>query len=183
LLYIYSFGQNVQVFEKNSNYNSQTKSKTFNHINNKFNIIVEFERIAILKGYTTNSNKHTLFDLFNDFQDTATNFGANSFIVDDVISNADTTVVQISIYSLSDSAIESNFDLYPENMIYIFGDLNKNKKGRTFKLNGQKLTLLPMQYISYQNKSGEYAKISIGGFTGASRKIKGEEGRLPNVCR
>jgi hypothetical protein len=63
---------------------------------------------------------------------------------------------------MDEQAMKANFDLYPRNMVYVFGDHNKRKgSGRIIKLNKQKIELLPMEYVACQNEVGEYISVGI----------------------
>jgi len=174
-----SYAQEVQVIEKNDNYSQKEKVEKFEFIDNNLNL-TNREKIAVLKGYSTNSGKNTLITLFNKFWETSNKFGANSYLIDKVERVSDTIYVQISIYYLDNMTFEDNFKLYPQNMVYVFGDLDI-KKGTTkkIKLNRNKVDLAPFEYIEAQNEVGKYLSVSIGGFLGAKVDIKGREERLP----
>ncbi len=179
LISICTFGQNIQVIDKNENFQKQGQVKIFEFIDEKIDLN-EFDKIASLKSYSVNSGKSTLDKLFNSFWAVANEYGANSYRITEVDTKSDTTFVQIAIYCLSDDEMKSNFDSYLQNMVYVLGDLDKQKSsGKNIKVNKEKMTLLPMEYMARQNKVGEYVSVSIGGFTGAKTDIKGREGRLP----
>lgn len=137
------------------------------------------ERVATLREYSINSGKNTLAHVFRTFWASANEKGANSFTVDSVWISHDTTHLILGIYNLSEAELTTNFNLYPQNMVYVIGDIDKNQTTKTIKFNKVKVILQPMEYLSYQNKVGEDAIISIGGFSGAKVWIRGSEGRLP----
>jgi hypothetical protein len=173
------FGQNVKVLEKNSDYQKQRKVDAFEFIDYGFDNN-KIERIAVLKGEALLSGKATLSNLFQSFRDTANSLGANSFLIAHTAKFADTLSITILVYSMDEQAMKANFDLYPRNMVYVFGDYNKGEgSGRTIKLNKQKIELLPMEYVACQNKVGEYISVGIGGFLGSKTEILGTEDRLP----
>ena len=174
-----SFAQEVQIIEKNENYVQKEKVEKFEFIDKNLNL-TNREKIAVLKGYSTNYGKNTLISLFNKLWEMSNKFGANSYFIDKVERVADTIYVQISTYYLDNMTFEDNFKLYPQNMVYVFGDLDI-KKGTTkkIKLNENKVELAPFEYIGAQNEVGKYLTVSIGGFLGAKVDIKGREERLP----
>ena len=107
-------------------------------------------------------------------------FGANSYFIDKVERTSDTIYVQISAYYLDNTTFANNLKMYPQNIVYVFGDFDV-KKGKTMKLklNGENVELAPFEYIESQNEVGKYVTVSIGGFLGAKVDIKGREERLP----
>jgi len=143
-------------------------------------------KIADVKFYAhDNDNKNSLTPIFHSLWDKANSMGANAFFVSKVEYDSDVTKFNIAVelYFLNENEIEENFSLYPENIIVIMGNVNtsKKEKGKSFKLNKEKITLLPFEYIAYQNEVGETATISVGGFLGTMVKIKGEEFKLPVI--
>ena len=177
-LSIIGFGQNVEIINKNDNPNKAINSDAFDYIEKGYDLKSE-NYIATMKGFVTNSRKSILPVLFNTFWLKANELGANSFYIEKVKNDSDTIYVEISVYNISDSDIEKNFDLYPKNMVYVIGDIDKMQTPKKIKFNNVKMTLYPMEYISYQNKIGEDAILSIGGFLGAKVWIRGKENRLP----
>jgi hypothetical protein len=174
-----AYTQEVQIIEKNDNYTPKEKVEKFEFIDKNLNLTNQ-EKIAVLKGYSVNTGKNTLMSLFNTFWEMSNKLGANSYIVDKMEKISDTVYVQISTYYLDNTAFEDNFNLYPKNMVYIFGDIDV-KKGKTkkIKLNGQKVELTPLEYAESQNEIGKYLTVGIGGFLGAKVDIYGTEERLP----
>jgi hypothetical protein len=171
------FGQNVQVVNQFPETEKHTV-KTFDLIDNTFNLTGR-QKVATLKGFSLNTGKQTIATLFNSFWDNANKLGGNSFTIDSVSNSNDTTAIILTVYYLSEEDIKSNLELYPKNMVYVIGDIDKRQTGKTIKFNERKLLLNPMEYVSYQNTIGGEAIISIGGFLGAKVWIVGKEGRLP----
>lgn len=65
-------------------------------------------------------------------------------------------------------------------MVYVVGDVNKNKvNGKKIKFNSKRIRLMPFEYVEYQNEIGKDAELSIGRFLGAKNWIRGKENRLP----
>jgi hypothetical protein len=178
---ISAYSQEVEIIAQNSKFIPRVKVERFDFIDNNFNLANQ-TKIAILKGYSINSETNNLVGLFNLFWEISNRLGANTYLVDKVERVSDTVYVRISIYYLDNTALDDIYVLYPKNRVYIFGDLDA-KKGKTkiIKLNGQKIAISPLEYIEYQNLIGKYASISIGGSLGSKVDIYGEEERLP-VC-
>ena len=173
-----ALGQNIEVVERNENFVKGAVSEAFDYIENGYELKEEFY-VASLKGMVTNSKKSILSNLFNSFWVRANELGANSFRIKQVENTSDGISVEISLHYLSDEAFEEMIGLYPTNMVYVFGEIDKRKKTKKIKLNGEKIKLAPMEFISYQNKVGQVATIGIGGLLGARVQVKGRENRLP----
>ena len=171
------FGQNVQVlnlYQESEKHNV----KTFDLIDSSFNLTGR-QKLVTLKGFSLNTGNQTISALFNSFWDNANKLGGNSFTLDSISNTNDTTSIILTIYYLNEEDIKNNFELYPKNMVYVIGDIDKRQSSKSVKLNDQKVLLNPMEYISYQNKVGEETIVSIGGFLGEKVWIVGKEGRLP----
>jgi hypothetical protein len=169
----------TQILETNSNFVPQEKVERFEFIDNNLNL-TNHEKVAVFSGFSVNSGKNTLRELFNTFWEMSNNLGANSFTVDTVERVADIISVQISVYYLDSTTLEDNFSLYPKNMIYVFGNLDaKNGSTRRIRLDRQRVELAPLEYVEFQNEIGKYTRVSIGGFAGTRVDIFGREGRLP----
>jgi hypothetical protein len=121
----------------------------------------------------------TPYAVFNSFWEAANQRGANSFSFENVKHKADTTFISLRIYLLSETELESNFDLYPENMVYVMGTLDSGANVSKLKLNDNKVFLKPMKYLVYQNEMGEEVEVGVGGFLGSKICVKGREKRLP----
>ena len=176
---ISSYAQEVQIVAKNDNYIQKEIVVGFEFINSKMNLINQ-EKVVVLKGFSINSGKNTLIRLFNTFGIMSNNFGANSYIIDEVERVFDTVYVQISAYYLDSTALEDNAKLYPQNMVYVLGDIDiKNGKEKKIKLNGTNIKLAPLEYAAFQNEVGKHVTVSVGGSFGAKVDIKGIEEKLP----
>ena len=174
---ISSYAQGVQIIENISFRNE--KVEKFEYIDKNLDLN-NLEKVIVLRGFSVNSRDNTLADLFNVFWKMSNAVGANSYFIDEVEQISDTIYVQITAYYLDDKTLENNFNLYPQNMVYVFGDLNLKKgKVRRIKINGQRIELPPLKHIEIQNEIGLRTTVSIGGFAGTRVDITGREGRLP----
>jgi hypothetical protein len=178
-LYAFSYAQEVKVIEQNEDYIKKETGEKFEFIDDSFDL-TNYEKIVVLEGHTINSGKNTLVSLFNHFWETANDYGANAYKIDKVETISGAFHVCISAYYLDEKAFDANFNLYPKNKIYVFGDLDVKKgKAKKITINKQKVELSPLEHISYQNEVGKYATVSIGGLLGAKVDIFGKEERLP----
>ena len=176
---VFSYAQEVQVIECNEDYMKKETAEDFEFIDDGFDL-TNYEKLVVLKGYTSNSGKNTMVSLFNHFWKTANDYGANAYKIDRIETILGNIHVQISSYHFNDKSLEDNFSLYPKNKVYIFGDLDVKKgKQKKISLNKQKVELSPFEYISYQNEVGKYTTVGIGGLLGAKVDIYGKEERLP----
>lgn len=171
------FGQNVRVINQYSRAEKHPVT-TFDNIDTVFNLTGK-QKIATLKGFSLNTGKLTLATLFNSFWDNTNKLGGNSFIVDSVLSSNDTTKIVITVYYLNEADIKTNLELYPKNMVYVFGDIDKRKTTKKVVFNDRKLLLNPMEFVSCQNTVRGEVTVSIGGLLGAKVWIVGKQGRLP----
>lgn len=173
-----TYGQNVEVVKTNESANKAINPEAFSFIDKAYEMPQEYY-VASLNGEVTNSEKSILSNLFNSFWKTANNLGANAYKVNSVEYINDTISIEISIYNLINSEYDEMVKLYPTNMVYVIGDIDKNQKPKKIKFNNKKIILQPMKYIAYQNQIDEKATLSVGGFLGAKVWIKGTEKRLP----
>jgi len=175
-----SIAQMVQVIERDMDYISPGGITQFQYISKNLDVS-NIPKIASLKATCINTAGETVVHLFNLLWETANNLGANSFKIDTVENKSKEYIsLNLSIYYLTTEELEINSGLFPPNLVYVFGDFDKKVQGnKTIKFNNDKIELPPMEYVSYQNKAGEEAIVSIGGITGAKVWIVGEEGRLP----
>jgi hypothetical protein len=171
--------RDITVVAQNENFVSSEQQEEFYYIEKDFSPVAE-SWVATLDGFCTNTKKSNLSHLFYNFQESANELGANSFYVEEIYYNPDTISVSISVFYLTDEEIDDNFELYPKNRIYIFGDLTNSKaKEKNVKLNGEKVKIYPLKYYTYQNSVGKEAVVSIGGFTGSKYVLQGKEEQLP----
>lgn len=172
-------GQQVRLVGKNENYVKKADPQRFERVATSFDL-TGYERVAVLAGYSPNSRKGTLADLFRKFWEMTNELGANAFVVTRAETISDTTHVEIDVYFFDKETHDRNYSLYPDNMVYVLGGLKLSKpRARKITFNGETILLHPLEYIAYQNKVGETTDISLGGALGAKYWIKGREGRLP----
>ncbi len=171
-------GQGVEIYSQNLNVTAKKNAITFSYIDTGF-IPLEENYIATLTGHATHTGKVTLENLYNSFWYKSNQLGANAYSIEEVTNKLDTTFLMISIYNLNTAQLERNFDLYPNNMVYVIGDLDKSKMPKKVKVNKEKISLKPLEFIAYQNKVGEEATVSIGGLLGTKVWIKGKVNRSP----
>ncbi len=173
-----SYAQEVKITDKNNNPSKAINPDAFDYIDKQYEL-QEDMYIATLNGFVINSGKSILSNLFNSFWQKANELGANSFRIEDVKNDNDTIEIEISVYNLTDIKFDAMVKLYPTNMVYVIGDIDKRQTPKKIKFNNEKLELAPMEFIAYQNEIDKDAILSIGGFLGAKVWIKGQENRLP----
>ncbi|MBI9068289.1 MAG: hypothetical protein JEZ09_13430 [Salinivirgaceae bacterium] len=172
-------GQEIEIRELYKNFTQESRYRPFKAIASGFDISA-LNKIAVLKGSLLNTGKNTLDKLYGSFWIHANEYGANSFYVDSVWHTSDSICAIISIYNLSSAEIEANQKLHPSNMVYIFGNIDKNNgKERSIRLNNKKTIIKPFEYIAYQNVVGYEAIVAYGGLTGSKVWIVGKENREP----
>jgi hypothetical protein len=139
------------------------------------------EPLGRLRGVCANTKKSKLDKLFNLLKDQANALHCNAFSVDSsAFLGQDSIEVYLSTYHLTEEALEKNYATYPRNMVYVFGEINKQKhNGKKFKLNEKKSKLFPLEFVALENQIGEEISVSVGGFLGSKIWVKGKEGRLP----
>lgn len=177
-LSIISYAQEVRVTDITFHPNKAINPNSFDYIDKQYKL-QEYMYIATLNGVITNSGKSILSNLFNTFWQKANELGANSFRIEDVKNDNDTITIEISVYNLTDVQLDKMIKLYPTNMVYVIGDIDKSQTPKKIKFNNENIELAPMEFIAYQNEIGKDAILSIGGFLGAKVYIKGQDNRLP----
>ncbi|MCB2196471.1 MAG: hypothetical protein KQH79_11475 [Bacteroidetes bacterium] len=178
---VQSFGQMVQFIEKDSTFKNENKTEEFHFINNGFDYS-NSKFVASMNGLSLNSENNNLVSLFETFKFNANYLGANAFHVDEykISDSKDSVSVSVSFYYLNLNELIKNSRLYSTNMVYVIGDVSTKKStGRKIKFNKNTIQLLPLEYVSYQNKVGEDAILSIGGILGSKVWIRGKENREP----
>ncbi len=173
-----SYAQEVKIIDKSDNSSKAINPDEFYYIDNQYELQDEIY-VATISGYVTNSGKSILSNLFNTLWQKANELGANSFRIENVKKGVDTIAIEISVYNLTDIQFDEVVRLYPTNMVYVIGDIDKSQTPKKIKFNNEKLELAPMEFIAYQNEIGKEAILSIGGFLGAKVWIKGRDNRLP----
>jgi hypothetical protein len=170
LVFKSGFGQNTS--------SPQYYTQSFDLITESFNLSGK-TKIGNLSGYSTDAGSFTLSHLFKSFWNNANKQGANSFKIESIIRQGDSTHIEIAIYLLNEGELKTNRDTYPRNMIYVFGNIDKRKASKKININETEIELDPLEYVSYQNQIAEETIVSIGGRRGAKLSITGKEGRQP----
>jgi len=172
-----SYCQNIQILERFEIFNPITKPTEFQYLNDKLDASKSM-KIATIKGTFKYSRKSGLVDLFISLKNFSNNNGANSFRVEKKYINIDSSFVILTVYFTSLSYLEENFNLHPKNKVFIIGSLNlKRKYLQKVKINKKPVFIGPLEYFEYQNSDGATLKINIGGISGTTIKMLGEENR------
>jgi len=171
--------QNIELLSQDESYKHTEVPKEFEYIDYKMDLS-SFNRVASFKLTIDKQGKNSLDATFGKFWEMTNKLGANAFSVEDVVFENNQYIVLTNVYYFNEATMQDNFSLYEDNTIIVFGNLNtKNEdKAKTFKLNKDKISLMPYTYIKYQNEVGQKAKVSVGGFMGSSVTIVGEENKL-----
>lgn len=173
--------QNIEFTNINESYTSPSKEKVkyFDYIDPQMDLSAQ-TKIADCKLTIDKKGKYPLDKTFFDLWKEANKKSANSFSIESIAFENNQYLVDVSLYHLSDSDIDTNLSLYDDNLIIIFGDLNTNNdnKKKSCKVNKEKIEILPYTYAAFQNEIGEKTKISVGGLMGSSITIKGEDGKI-----
>ena len=170
--------QDVEIIER-ADYTPELNVTRFDLIDDKFDLTNHI-LVGKIKGITDHSKKNNLASLFRKFWNLSNSIGANAYKFETIETLNETTIVILEIYRFNKEELIDNKKLYPENMIFVFGDADLHKpKEKNLILNDEKIRIAPMHFVSHQNSSGKVATLSIGGFLGSKAWIRGEEGRLP----
>jgi hypothetical protein len=138
--------QEIRIIEQNENFVFPGQQEEFYYIENDFSP-QDASWVASLEGFCFHTQKSNLAHLFFDLWKAAGELGANSFFVEEIYSGTDTISVRIAVFYLTEKEIDANFELYPKNRIYIFGDLtNLEAKEKSIKINGEKVKIYPLKY-------------------------------------
>lgn len=171
--------ENIEVLYQNENYRFTGNSDVLEFIDANMDVSSEI-KIAEYKLTMNKQGKKNLSDVFIDFYNKALQTGANAFTIEDIQVEDNQYIVTVSLYNLNNEKMQENFSYYEENIVVIFGDLNTKKvdKPKKYKVNKDKVEIMPYTYAKYQNEIGEKIKVSIGGLMGASVTITGEPNKL-----
>jgi hypothetical protein len=171
-------GQDVDILDLNHDFFKEEESKEFYYVAEDYPLSLE-NWVASIRGVCLTTNESNLERMFDRFYRMNQKMGANSFKVDSSLIAADSITVFISLYHLSDEELDANWDLYPCNRVYVFGDVicSESSKSRRVKINKESVGIAPLTYAMFQNEIGEKVNVSIGGFFGAKYSAKGKEGK------
>lgn len=179
------YSQNIEILDKTSNtisHISDEEMRGFFVIHKKINE-ADLTYIATLKVKGNEIKTSRLDILFKKLQEKAIKLSANSFKhINSKVhpSIPDSNYIIVKIFQVERNILANSLQFFPENKIYIFGNLNLSaKKARKIKVNDRKLFAEPLKYIAYQNKVGLETTISVGGITGMKIWVKGKEKREP----
>ncbi len=176
-----SFCQSINLVNKFEEYEPYTKPNEFHYLNDKLDSLKSM-KIAIIEGSFNNSRKSNLVSLFQRFKDFSNNYGANSFRVNmiDINEYNDSSYIQLTIYSTSQTYLNENRDLYPSNKVFIIGNLDYSSEDtKKITINKIPVYIRSFEYIEYQNTVGEKLRINRGGMLGMTIKITGKVKRSP----
>lgn len=138
------------------------------------------EPMGLLEGYFTLSGDLTVQNLYHGFRIRCAELGANVYRMDSTYSRPDTVFVRLTVYDCTETEAREIAQAWPDNMVYVFGELRGDaKKKRKVYLNDARVVLPPLHYVVCRNSPGREIKISYGGLAGMAVWIEGETGRGP----
>ena len=177
------FSQSFEVLNQNTEHSFKKMPKEFYFISENLSESKGI-KVADMKFYARDKGeKISLIPVFYSLWKRANKLGANSFFVTGIEydPNKKRYDIIVELFFLDDDEIEENLASYPENLVVFIGNVNttNEEKGRTFKLNNEELILYPFEYITYECNVGEKITIQVGGVTGSTIVMKGDENRLP----
>ena len=183
LLKVSCFSQSFEILNQNTEYSFKKAPKEFYFISKDLDESKGI-KVADMKFYARDKGERiSLVPVFYSLWKRANKLGANSFFITEIKYDPDNTRYDITVelFFLDDDEIDENLELYPKNLIVFVGNVNttNEKKGKTFKLNDEELTLYPFQYITYEYNAGENITIQVGGLTGSTIVMKGDENKFP----
>jgi len=145
ILIFVAIGQEVDILDLNYDFSKEEESQEFYYIAEEFSLPAE-KWVARIKGVCSTTAESNLERLFARFYKMNRKMGANSFVVDSSMIAADTITVFLSLYHLSEEELGVNWELYPCNRIYVFGDLilSKSPKSRQIKINQESIKIEPL---------------------------------------
>jgi len=177
LMASFASAQDIQILSQIAS-SGKPKAKSFHFIAKEYDLVGK-QAAGRLKGCIQTDGKKTLVDLFYSFWRTANKLGANSFSADSLSVTPNSVCFILKVYSLSEADLDGNYALYPANMVYVIGDIDRRRRVKTIKFNKEKMELNPMECISFQNGIGEKCTLSVGGIMGARVSVIGQAGGWP----
>ncbi len=179
-----SFSQEIEILSANPDFISSGKQTEFYYITKELDASIGTKVADITVRAEKSGRKNNLSNIFYATWKRANQLGANAFFVSEIdYREAEKAYdMTIEIWYLNDNAIDENLDLYPKNLLVIIGDINtKNEdKGRGFKIDGEKQTIMPYQYMTSPIAQNSKVSVSVGGIIGGTgATFNWKEGRLP----
>ncbi len=172
---------NIQVLWQNEDFQFNKKPKEFYFMGQDVDSTIGIKIAEVEMNVSKAGQKSNLQFAFYTLWEKANKMGSNAFfMVDSQFINEEKNYnIQVDLFYITGEEIDEVINTYPVNEIIIFGDINtKNEtKGKSFSLNGEKLTIMSYSYIIHENEIGKETTISVGGFTGTKTWIKGEQGK------
>lgn len=179
------FSQNIEILSQNPDYRFEKDPSEFYSISKDLDASIG-TRVADIQLTIQKENeeeKYTLVPMFYKLWEKANSMGSNAFYISETnYSESDKMYfITVELWFLDKDQIDENYELYPENLIYIIGNLNTKKEnnGKKFRLNGEKVTVMPYQYLYLENPDDKPTTIHVGGMFGSGVAIKRESGKLP----
>ena len=129
--------------------------------------------VATLKA----SGFEDVAQLFDAVRFEAGRMGANCFRLEEYVPDENNSSLTLRTYFALQDYLSENDQLKERNVIYVFGNDKSDDGNISFKINGKKTKVKSREYFRYENGIGERAKISKGGFMGASVAIDGAENK------
>jgi hypothetical protein len=178
-----AFAQEIIVVTQNQNFVSAEKQKEFFYVPKGLDASVGAKVANVNLKIQREGNKNSLAPTFYALWKQANTMGANAFFISEMNYSEEKKQydINVELLLLKGDEIKAAQKLYPANLVVVFGDINTKKedKGKNFNFNKEKHTVMPYQFVTYQNPIGEKVMVSTGGATNTRNSFKGEEGKLP----
>lgn len=184
VLILFSFSitaQEIEVINVNPEFHFTEKATDFYYLSKLLDSSRGIKVADVRFTAKRQGGNKSLVPMFYKLYNKAMSMGANAFFVPEMSYNGDDKLYEMSVelWSLNNEEVDENMSLLPKNLVVIIGnmDTEKEDKGKGFKINKQKMTVMPYSYIAHENALDEKTVISIGGFMGASVTVRGAEDR------
>jgi len=122
----------------------------------------KLKSLARIHLKTSGKRHHRLDNQFELITEMALPLGLNSIKVDSAKVTGIVCEYWVSLYQMNDDQIEQNESIVGDNLICVFGKFDdKNKKGKSFKINGRKIELMPYEFIKRNIPIGKRGSVNI----------------------
>ena len=137
-----------------------SKAKRLYYVQDTF--AAQMKPLATLHGKTCGTRHHRLDNQFEEISKEALRLGLNSIKVDSSVIDGIVCEYWVSLYRMKFDQIQINAKIVGDNLLCVFGKFDdQNKLGKSFKINGRKIRLMPYEYIQRKIAIGKRGSVDI----------------------
>lgn len=171
-----SFSQSVKVLEKYSKH-EKLKFSPLELLDSNADLS-SFSPIASLEGRAKKSESGTIEKVFLELRNEANDLGANAYRIDSVLDKKVAFIIYFTIYNLSKAELSALRKPHSANTVFIFGEFDKFLGKAKPIINGKRIIIEPLHYLSIPLADKEELTInSMGSILDDNVKLVGSKNR------